>query len=185
MSGKINMFLSDAQIERDVLRQGDIIAQVHLLGAINLNNIQYSSAMNSSSYSSWAILSPPKFGDAIVLSHSCEIAPENRTKFTSIILAPLRDINTATSEDRVKELIESNLIDLTKPQASFLKYFYLPPNPNLKYTEGSIIDFSKCFSVRKQSYDSLVKSKIAQLSRDCISSLALKLALYFHRSGNN
>ena len=92
------MFLSDAQIERDVLRQGDIIAQVHLLGAINLNNIQYSSAMNSSSYSSWAILSPPKFGDAIVLSHSCEIAPENRTKFTSIILAPLRDINTATSE---------------------------------------------------------------------------------------
>ena len=179
------MFFSDDQIERDVLRQGDIIAQVHLLGTINLNNIQYSSAMNSKDYLGWAISSPPKFGDAIVLSHSCEIDPENRTKLTSIILAPLRDLNTATSEDRVKELINSNLIDRTKPQASFLKYFYLPPNPNLKYTEGSIADFSKCFSVRKQSYDLLVKNKIAQLYRDFVSSLALKLALYFHRTGNN
>lgn len=179
------MFFSDDQIERDVLRQGDIIAQVHLLGAINLNSIQYSSAMNSENYLGWAIPLPPKFGDAIVLSHSCEIAPENRTKITSVILAPLRDLNTATSEDRVKELIDTNLIDRTKPQASFLKYFYLPPNPNLKYTEGSIADFSKCFSVRKQSYDLLVKNKIAQLSRDSVSSLALKLALYFHRTGNN
>jgi hypothetical protein len=141
--------------------------------------------MNSENYLGWAIPLSPKFGDAIVLSHSCEIAPENRTKITSVILAPLRDLNTATSDDRVKELIDTNLIDRTKPQASFLKYFYLPPNSNLKYTEGSIADFSKCFSVRKQSYDLLAKNKIAQLSRDSVSSLSLKLALYFHRTGNN
>jgi len=51
MSGKSNMFLSDDQIERDTLKQGDIISQVHFLSAINIDSIQFtSSAANPDEY---------------------------------------------------------------------------------------------------------------------------------------
>ena len=107
------MFLDDEQIERDALRQGDIISQIHLLGAINLNSIHYSSpAVGSDQYISWLISTPPKFGDAMVLSHSCEIALENRVKLTSIILAPIRDVHKATDIERVQELITLSLIHI-------------------------------------------------------------------------
>ncbi len=178
------MFLSNEQIERNTLRQGDIVSQIHLLGAINLNSINYSfTAAAPDEYTSWIIPAIPKFGDAMVLSHSCEIALENKVKLTSIILAPLRDVNKATDPKRVQELIDSNLIDQSSPKASFLKYFYVPDNPKLKYSTGAVVDFSKLFSVRNQSYDYLVEKKIAQLSGDAIASMALKLGLYFHRTG--
>lgn len=178
------MFLGDEQIERGILRQGDIISQIHLLGAINLNSINYSApAVGSDEYISWLIPAAPKFGDAMILSHSCEISLENRVKLTSIILAPLRDVHKATDPERVQELITSNLIDRDDPKPSFLKYFYVPPNPKLKHNTGAVVDFSKLFSVRNQSYNTLLEKKIAQLSEDAIASMALKLAVYFHRTG--
>ncbi len=118
----------------------------------------------------------------MVLSHSCEIALENQIKVTAIILAPLRDIHKATDKNRIDELIQINLIDRSEPKASFLKYFYIPANPHLEYSQGSIVDFSKCFSIRNKCYNTLLSKKIAQLSEDAIASMALKLALYFHRS---
>jgi hypothetical protein len=179
------MYLDNDSIERGVLRQGDIVANVHLLGAINSNSIQYTSTTTSEpdQYVSWMVPNPPIMGDAMVLSHSCEIDPQNKIKLTSIILAPLRDINTATAPDKIHELIESNEIDRTKPQASYLKYFYVLPNENLKFKGGAIVDFSKCFSLRRQSYNSLLSNKIVQLSGEATYSMALKLALYFHRNG--
>ncbi len=185
MNGKINMYFDDESMERGVLRQGDIVADVHLLGVININSIQYTStaASDPSQVVSWSIPSSPKFGDAMVLSHSCEIDLDNEIKLTSIILAPLRDINTATKPEKIQELIDSNEIDHNEPQASYLKYFYVYPNGNLKFSNGAIVDFSKCFSLRRQSYDNLLSSKIAQLNNKATSSMALKLALYFHRNG--
>ena len=180
------MYLADENIERGILRQGDIISKVHLLGAINLNGIQYSSLpAKPEERLSWTVPSPPKISDVMVLSHSCEIATENSVKVTSIILGPLRDINTATDPARVRELIESNEIDQANPAASFLKYFYVSPNPNLEYKDGAVVDFSKCFSVRKQSYNMLVAQKLTQLTPEVANSMALKLALYFHRSQNS
>jgi hypothetical protein len=184
MSGKIDMFLGNEQIERGTLRQGDIISQVHLLGAINLSWLLYSSHAGSpTEYSSWSIPAAPIFGDAMILSHSCEIALENKVKVTSIILAPLRDVHKATARERVHELIVSNLIDQTNPEASFMKYFYVPPNQKLQYSEGAIVDFSKLFSVRNKSYEALLEKKIAQLTENAIASMALKLSVYFHRAG--
>jgi hypothetical protein len=177
------MYLADDQIERGILRQGDIISNVHLVGAINIRGIQYSTtASDPDQYVAWSIPSQPKFGDAIILSHSCEIDLENNMKVTSIILAPLRDINTATSPERIQELIDSNEIDRTEPQASFLKYFYFPPNEIMQFNNGAIADFSKCFSLRKQSYEILLQNKITQLTNDATFSMALKIALYFHRN---
>lgn len=178
------MFLDNGLIERTTLRQGDIISQIHLLGAINLHNINYSyQELNSETLTNWSIQLPPIIGDAMVLPHSCEVALENRVKLTSIILAPLRNINTATDPTRIQELIESNLIDRGNPQHSFLKYFYIEPNQALEHSEGAVVDFSKIFSVRKQSYESLLEKKVAQLSVEATASMALKLGLYFHRAG--
>ncbi len=185
MNGKINMYLDDDNIERGLLRQGDIVADVHLLGAINIKSIHYGSTATSepNQYESWSVPSAPKHGDAMVLSHSCEIAPENKIKLTSIILAPIRNVNTATEPKKIHELIDSNEIDRTNPQGSFLKYFYIYPKESLKFKDGAIVDFSKCFSLRRQSYEILLPKKIVQLTNEARSSMALKLALYFHRNG--
>ena len=186
MSGTIDMFLASDQIEKQCLRQGDIVSQIHLLGAVNINSIYYSSLANQpNEYASWSIPNKPTFGDAMVVSHSYEIARENNVKVTSIILVPLRDLHKATARNRIDELIDSNLIDQNNPAASFLKYFYLPPNPALEYSSGAVADFSKIFSIRKQGYDLLLEKKVAQLTKEASSSMALKLALYFYRKGMN
>jgi len=177
------MYLPDDKIERGTLRQGDIISNIHLTGAININSINYSTILGKpDEFISWTIANKPTFGDAVILSHSCEIALENKVKVTSIILAPLRDIDAATAKDRIDELIKSNIIDPNNPQPTYLKYFYLSPNDKCQYSNGSVVDFSKLFSVRKQAYDFLISRKIAQLSEMALDGMALKLALYFHRN---
>jgi len=176
------MFLSTDNTNYDSLFQGDIINDIHILGAINLNSIQYSAVYNQTeNYQSWHVLSEPKFGHVMVLSHSCEVSLENDIKVTSIILAPLRDVNQATDPRKIKELIQSNLIDKANPKASYLKYFYIEPHSDLPFTSGSVVDFSKCFSVRRQSYEYLRKNKVLQIKDTTRNSLSLKLALYFHR----
>ncbi len=170
----------------DLIYQGDIIKDIHILGAINLNSILYSTRDYTSidKFTSWHIPNEPTVGHVMVLSHSCEISLDNEVKVTSIILAPLRDLNKATSRDKIRELIYSNLIDQSQPSGSFLKYFYLEPNVNIPYDNGSVVDFSKCFSVRKQSIGKLVQNKILQVKNETRSSMSLKLALYFHRTNS-
>ena len=99
---------------------------------------------------------------------------------TSIVLAPIRDVNSATSPDKVEELIETNFISDTTEQ-TYLKYFYIEPHDELAFPKGGVVDFSKCFSIRKQSYGDLLKSKTIQLELPVVSHLSRKLALYFHR----
>ena len=173
------MYALSDELERDSLRQGDILSRIHILGAINLNAINYLTNKNEEKLG-WHISNPPKYADVMVLSHSCEIAIENNIKLTSIILAPLRDINSATKQEKIGELIQTNEID-ENTQASYLKYFYIPQNDLLQYKNGSIADFSKCFSVRKNSFDYLLERKIAQLNSVTTLKMAKKLALYFYR----
>lgn len=173
------MFLPNSDIEKDALRQGDIISQTHLVGAINLNAITYQIDNNDKKVG-WC-LPEPRFGPAMVLSHSCELDRANGVKLTSIILAPLRNVNDATRPEKVEELIASNLID-NDTTHSYLKYFYIEPNPLLsQFPSGSIVDFSKCYSVRKQSYDILLRYKSLQLRQDIVDSIVLKFGLYFYR----
>lgn len=98
-----------------------------------------------------------------------------------IILAPVRDINTATQTEKIEDLKGSNVIT-RETAASYLKYFYLKSNDKLQYKNGAIIDFSKCFSARKNCFDFLRSKKIIQLKPDTVEKMALKLALYFYRS---
>lgn len=179
------MYLEDGNIQDDALFQGDIVSDVHFIGALNLNSILYlTSAADPNTKTAWSINAKPRFGDAIVLSHNCEISKENTTKVTSIILAPLRDVNTATKPEKLQELIESNIIRPGQ-NGSYLKYFYLQPNDRFVYTNGVIADFSKCFSVRNQSFELLLQNKIAQLQEDIVNAMSLKFALYFHRNNEN
>jgi len=131
-------------------------------------------------HKSWTVNTPPKITHSMVLSHSCEIDLVNKIKLTSIILAPLRDLNKATEKSKIEELINSNYLtpDTT---ASFLKYFYINPHEILPYSEGAVVDFSKCFSIRKNSYKILVENKCLQLKEDVANKMALKLSLYFYR----
>jgi hypothetical protein len=168
------MFLPDAEIERNTLRQGDILRAVHLQG-IHLVNDQANKSMG------WTVPKAPEFGDVAVLSHSCEIDLLNNVKLTSIILAPVRDLHSATDQAKRQELIDSNIIT-PGTAGSYLKYFYLAAHEKLEHKAGAVIDFSKCFSVRKNSYDYLLQRKTLQMQPEIAKAMALKLALYFHRA---
>lgn len=181
------MYCGDRDFESSTLRQGDILSQVHVLGAINLGSIQYNvqygpgNQQNTVGFMVPRQARTPINADVMVLSHSCEIAKENGVKLTSIILAPIRDINGATEPGKIQELIDTNIVE-DATEASYLKYFYVPPNDKLENKSGAIVDFSKCFSVRKNSYEHLLSKKILQLAPPFPDRMAKKLALYFYRT---
>ncbi len=174
------MYRRSDKMEKDVLRQGDILSEIPILGALNVHSLLWTRD-SSGEVVSWSVPQRPVVADAAVLSHSCEIDQLNTTKVTGVILAPIRDVNKATSSDKISLLIESNKITESTRQ-SFLKYFYLDPLTELQYSNGAIVDFSKLFSVRNKSYDYLLNRKIAQLEDAAVEALSLKLALYVHRS---
>ncbi len=176
------MYLAASGLEGSTLRQGDIVGDMHLLGALNPRAwVYHVKEGDKESRFGWTCNNSPEFGDVMVLSHSCEIDRQNTTKLTSIILAPLRNINSATHPDKVQELIDSNIIE-PDSTASFLKYFFLSPNEVLQFPDGAIADFSKCFSIRQNYYDELLKRKKLQLEASIVEKMALKLALYFSRN---
>ncbi|MBU2648707.1 hypothetical protein KKI24_28625 [bacterium] len=174
------MFLDAANIEKNSLRQGDIIRGVRVLGAINLKAIQFSTDI-SGEEKGWSFAGVLKIADVMVLSHSCELDRSNNMKVTSIIVAPIRDVDPATRKDKLDKLIESNYLEKGMG-FSYLKYFYVEPNDNLEHKKGAVVDFSKCFSIRNKSFDYLLENKILQLDSDIARSMSLKLGLYFSRS---
>lgn len=175
------MYLDQDAIDHTSLYQGDILTDVHLLGVITISSITYITD-NRSAKTGWIIPQKPDFGSAMVLSHSCEIDRANTMKVTSIILAPLRDINKITKQEKISEIVASNSIG-EETSFSYLKYFYLPGSVEIGHPDGAVVDFSKCFSVRNKSYDLLLDKKAAQLSEESSTSMARKLALYFYRIG--
>jgi hypothetical protein len=117
----------------------------------------------------------------MVLSHSCEIAPENGVKLTSIILAPLRNIDTATDPKMIEELKKSNVLS-QEIGYSFLKYYFLDPVPEIEFANGSVVDFSKIYSLKKNSYEEILSHKILQLQGAVVENIILKYSAYFYRS---
>ena len=172
-------YLAQGELDRESLCQGDVIRDVHLLGAICYRDLSSPTNVVGEEVNHWTVSKKLVNGPAVVLSHSCEVAKENGVKLTSIILAPLRDVNTATDRRKVEELIRSN--KLQEGEFSYLKYFYLPASPLLDFSGGGVVDFSKLFSVRKTSYDFLLQRKILQLDEESRQDMAIKLAVYFYR----
>jgi len=70
------MYKDSHETENNVLRQGDIVSNTQLLGAINLRGVTFINDHKNENVG-WQCNSKPLFGYAMVLSHSCEIAPDN------------------------------------------------------------------------------------------------------------
>lgn len=172
----------EGAFEANVLRQGDVIRDIDLLGAIHLGSITHNVTSVGGEPKSFTVEKKPQKGFAMVLSHCCEIDPANDVKLTSVILAPIRDVSTATASDKLDALIGSNDIEASGTESSFLKYFYVVPHDELPMTNGGVVDFSKCFSLRKKSYKTLVDQKILQLRVEDRRAMALKLGLFFSRA---
>jgi hypothetical protein len=174
------MYKDEMDFEKDALRQGDIIEDTQIFGAINLKSITFINNARSE-YEGWQCKAKPIFSYAMVLSHSCELDPANGVKLTSIILAPLRDIDTATDKEKIDDLKNSNLL---RPERtySYLKYFFLDPHPKMSFSNGSVVDFSKTYSLKKDSYREILGHKIIQLQDTVVEDIALKYSAYFYRT---
>lgn len=172
-------YVTQGEFDGQSLWQGDVIRDVHLLGAICYRDLSSPTNSMGEQMNHWTVSKKLEAGTVAVLSHSCEVAKENGVKLTSIVVAPLRDVSSATEQSKISELIESNR--LGDGGFSYLKYFYLPSSPAMNFPRGAVIDFSKLFSIRKSSYDFLLSRKILQLDEETRQSMAIKLAVYFYR----
>lgn len=105
----------------------------------------------------------------------------NGVKLTSIILAPLRDVDTATEKSKIDDLKNSNLL---RPENtySYLKYFFLDPHQKMSFSNGCVIDFSKIYSLKKDSYREILCHKIIQLQESIVEEITLKCSAYFYRT---
>ena len=173
------MFIPNNELNKTSLKQGDVINGIQILGALNYGAIN--TLNNRTEPIAWQYNAKPCIGPAIILSHSCELAPENGVKLTSIILAPLRDIETASRPEKIDELISSNIVR-PDSEISYLKYFYIEPNDLLPFARGAVVDFSKLFSLKKDTYDYLLDKKILQLTDDTRCALSIKHALFYYRT---
>lgn len=176
------MFLSKEESDFTSLRQGDILKDIVLFGAINRNNVLYMAQPGTDSNDFWMYKERPENGYVMVLSHCCELDRTNGMKVTSIIVAPLRDINKASRPEKVQEIINTNIIDRESPTKSFLKYFFLNPDTSIPHINGSVVDFSKVFSFKNNSYDYLLENKILQLNDEYREHMSFKLGLFFYRT---
>ena len=174
------MYLPTADVDRTTLRQGDVLTGVPIFGALNPDAVLKTAGADGR-VQFWGFNKDLEYADVAVLSHCCEIDRANGVKLTSIVLGPIRDINSATSAEKRQELIATNDIR-DAGGASYLKYFYLSPNDAMKFRDGGVVDFSKSFSVRKNAYETLLRAKVAQLHDVGRESFARKLALYFYRT---
>lgn len=175
------MYLTKDEMISTELRQGDILREIQIFGAIHYGSIQLITNQTTKENVAWQSSTRPSIGYAIVLSHSCEISKENGIKLTSVVLAPLRNIETASRPEKIEELIASN--DLNEAsEFSYLKYFYLEPSDDLPFPKGAIVDFSKIFSIKKDSYDFLLAHKVLQLNDRTQISLAKKHAVFYFRT---
>lgn len=176
------MFLVKGESDFTSLRQGDILKDIFFLGAINRNNILYAAQPGTDSNDFWMYKERPESGYVMVLSHCCELDRTNGMKVTSVIVAPLRDINKASRPDKVQEIIDTNIIDKNLPTKSYLKYFYLNANASISEFNGSVVDFSKVFSFKNNSYSYLLDNKILQLKDEYREHMSFKLGLFFYRT---
>lgn len=175
------MFVPAEQAELNRLKQGDIVADVPLLAALNPGAIHILNTATGEG-AGWQVPNKLEFGLAAVLSHSCEIAVENGVKLTSIVLSPLRSAASASSPEKLELLKSTNFIE--GAEASFLKYFYLPGAAPLPDAPGGyVVDFSKCFSLRKNYLETLIKKKICEMDAATRDQFSLKLAVFFSRQG--
>jgi hypothetical protein len=179
------MYLPDSEIDATTLRQGDILKNIFLFGAVNRNNILYTVQPDTSSNDFWMYKEKPETGYVMVLSHCCELDRTNGMKVTSIIVAPLRDINKASRPEKVQEIIDTNIIDKAQPQKSYLKYFYIVPHNSLPYQQGAVVDYSKIFSFKNTSYEYLLNNKVLQLNDEYRECMSFKLSLFFYRTQIN
>jgi len=176
------MFVPSESRKLDTLLQGDIIEETQYFGAMNLNNIFYAQT-NNNNIPHWGVNASPQKGPAAILSHSCEVSRDNGVKLTSIILAPIRDINKASAKDKIEEIINSNIPNISKGY-SYLKYFYIEPTGFIgeKYPQGCVVDFSKCYSLNKKAYDTLLNKKVMEMANETRKQFSLKNALFYFRN---
>ena len=166
------MFVPDVEADFNALLQGDVVADVPVVATLELDKISLIGPQ------AWAHAAPLKNMHCVVLSHSCEIAPENGEKVTSCILAPLRKADGATTPELTSVLQQNALGPGTK---TFFKYFYIPPIEKLPNANGSVVDFSKLFSLRKTAIGVLTERKILEMTQDGRRLLGRKLGAYFFR----
>ena len=195
------MFVEDTGMERDCLRQGDILARIpfplleigklRVLGKINSEaserpypdiSAALSAHRDDPNYFTAQTLMRLSFG--AVVSHCCELEPRNgKLLLPAFTLARLIPVKQGIMADREKLASLRDNQDPRGPTPGFIDYFYIAPHERIDNKEW-MVDFSQIASLPKSEFPAILQHKVLQMDGRTRVKFKIKIATYLGRITN-
>lgn len=191
------MFLADADMDRECLRQGDILEGV-LFPLLVADSIIFlgirASASNGLSSGlrpkeiehrkspAWTCQLMTRIGYAAVISQCCDIAPRHgRINQPTIAFARLVHVPESIGRDETRlKSLRANKYPLNPEDPGFLNYYYVPTCERLG-NQDWIVDYGQVVSVPSSEYPLILSQKVAQMTDDSRIRFKIKLAASYGR----
>lgn len=194
------MFLQDADMERDRLRQGDILARIPfplletekltVLGQIQPGGADLPYPVintrlhrhREDPHFFWGQL-PLRMSLCAVLSNCCEVEPRHgkllQPAFVVARLIPIKD-SILNDSEKLESLRANRDPRGATPNRGYMDYFYIQACPRLDNKEW-MVDFSQVFSIPNTNFPQILNQKILQMEPLHRVRFKIKAAVYFGR----
>ncbi len=192
------MYVSSGNLEKNCLRQGDILdavpfpiidVEAAVLGRIDAAGMQIPHPKivtipreHRAQQDCFTMQVKTRLSRGAVLSHCCELELRNgKCLLPMIAFARITPVKASTIADAQKLASLRGNKDPRNPQDSgYLDYFYLEAHESLGGIEN-VVDFSQVSSIPGSEYSSLVSRKLLQLLDRERVKFKIKLAAYLGR----
>lgn len=191
------MFVADADMQLDCLRQGDILqgvpfplldsTKLSVLGQIRADQSSPSTVFIPTTYTHrsdsgyyWAQL-PVKLAFAAVVSNCCEVEPRHgKLLQPAFMVARLIPIKESIRGDAEKLASLKANKDPRSGAPGYIDYFYVESHPRLDGKEW-MVDYSQVASIPNSEFPAIMGKKMAQMNAHNRVKFKIKLAVYYGR----
>lgn len=191
------MFVADADMQLDCLRQGDILqgipfplldaTKLSILGQIRADGSNPSPVLvptthvhRSDAGYYWAQL-PVKLAFAVVISNCCEVEPRHgkllQPAFMVARLIPIKE-SIRRDADKLSSLRANK--DPRSDAPGYIDYFYVESHPKLDGKDW-MVDYSQVVSIPNSEFPGILTKKMVQMTIRSRVKFKIKLAVYYGR----
>ncbi len=192
------MFINETNIDRECLRQGDILERIPfpllalenltVLGRINsapsefpYPDISTALTKHREDPNFFTAQTLMRFSFGAVFSHCCELEPrKGKMLGSTFTVARLIPIKNSILEDREKLRSLRDNPDPRTRNPGYIDYFHIAQNQRTDNKEW-MVDFAQIVSIPKSEFPEILKRKILQLDDRTRVKFKIKAAVYLGR----
>jgi hypothetical protein len=191
------MFLADADVGRQCLRQGDILEGI-LFPLLAADSILFLGSRQPArdgaalairpkeialrNSPAWMCQVMTRIAYAAVISQCCDLEPhDGRIIRPTIALARLVEVPQSARRDeaRLKNL-KANKYPFNPEDPGYLHYFYVPTQERLGNHDW-VIDYGQVLSIPSSEFPAVLGQRLLQMTDDCRIRFKVKLAAAYGR----